>query len=214
VFYENYIPRPRLTALNACASFIEGLTYQKSFNPGAGAYAHLYRGASAVCVAWNINAPMRLSLPLPSDKVKAFDTMGNPVQVVAEKDRAVVEFPVDRPIYLRCAGGDYPLLEKAVADAEVAYPDPVIVTANASSRGIEVKVTSRSRTAQDGVVDLVSVEGKTPAGWPPAQHFESLGPGESKSFSFAMPDKSGVREVRVRVGDWQMQEVKASVSGE
>jgi hypothetical protein len=214
VFYENYIPRPILTALNACASFIEGLTYQKSFNPDTATYAHLYKGASAVCVVWNINAPIRLSLPLPSDKVKAFDTMGNPVQVVAGKDRAVVELPLDRPTYLRCAGDDYPLLEKAVAEAEVAYLDPVIITANASGRGIEVKLTGRLSRMQDGVVDLVSVEEKTPAGWPAAQHFDSLGLGESKSFSFAVTDKSAVREVRVRVGDQQMQEVKAPVGRE
>jgi hypothetical protein len=212
VFYENYIPRSPLVALNACASFTEGLKYQKSVNPDTATYAHLYRGASAVCVAWNINAPMLLSLPLPSDKVKAFDTMGNAVQVVSEKDRAVVEFPVDRPIYLQCPGDDYTLLEKALEDAEVEYVDPVVVTSNASSRGIEVKVTSRSRTAHDGVVDLVSAEEKKPAGWPMAQHFQSLGSGESKSFTFAMPDKTAVREVRVRVGDRQMQEVKVPVT--
>jgi hypothetical protein len=213
VFYEDYIPRPTLLALNACASFIEGLKYQKSVSPNTATYAHLYRGPSAVCVAWNTNAPMRLSLPIPLDKVKAFDTMGNPVRVVAGKDRAVVEFPVDRPIYLRCAGGDYTLLEEAVTDAEVAYVDPVVVTCNASGRGIEVKVTNQSRRAQDGVVDLVSGEEQTPAGGPRAQHFQSLGSGESKSFAFAMPDKSAVREVRVRVGDRQMQEVKAPVKG-
>jgi len=211
VFYEDYIPRAPLTALNACASFIDGLKYQKPVNPDTATYAHLFKGASAVCVAWNINAPMLLSLALPSDKVKAFDTMGNAVQVASEEDRAVVEFAVDRPTYLQCAGDDYALLEKALTDAQVEYVDPVVVTSNASSRGLEVKVTNRSRTAQDGVVDLVPVEEEKPAGWPTAQHFQSLGSGESKSFTFAMSDKTAVREVRVRVGDRQMQEVKAPV---
>jgi hypothetical protein len=213
VFYEDYIPRPTLAALNACASFIEGLAWQKALNPKPGAYAHLYKGANAVCVAWSVNAPMRLTLPLPSDKFKAFDTMGNPLHAVAANDWTVVEFPADRPIYLQCAGGDYPLLEKAMADAEIAYLDPVIVTANASGRSIEVKVTNRSSTEQDGVVDLLSAAEKMPSGWPAAQHFLSLGPGDSKSFSFAAPDTSAVREVRVRVGDRQMLEVKAAVTG-
>jgi len=213
VFYENYIPRSRLTALNACAAFLEGLKYQESVNPDKSTYAHLFKGASAVCVIWNIKAPIRLSLPLPSDKVQAFDTMGNAVQVVAEKDRAVVEFPVDRPIYLRCAGGDYTLLENALAGAEVAYVDQVVVTASASSRGIEVKVTGRSRRAQDGVVDLITAGEQKPAGWPAAQHFQSLAFGESRSFSFAIPTKGAVREVRVRVGDRQMLELKARVTG-
>jgi hypothetical protein len=213
VFYEDYIPRAPLTALNACASFIEGLKYQKSVNPDTATYAHLYKGASAVCVAWNINAPMRLSLPLPADKVKAFDTMGNAVQVASEAGRAVVEFAVDRPAYLQCAADDYALLEKALTDAHVEYLDPVAVTCSASDRGLDVKVTNRSRTAQDGVVDLVSGEEKKPAGWPTAQHFQSLGSGESKSFTFAMPEKTAAREVRVRVGDRQMQEVRVSVAG-
>ena len=214
VFYEDYIPRPRLTALNACASFIEGLKYQKSLNPDKSTYAHLYNGASAVCVIWNINAPMRLSLPLPSDKLQAFDTMGNAVPVAVEKDRAVVEFPVDRPIYLRCAGGDYALLEKALAGADVAYVAPVAVTAKASSGGIEVKVTGRSPTALDGVVDLILARENAPADGPTAQHFQSLGSGESKSFSFALPPDGAVRVVRVRVGDRQMLEVKAQVTGD
>ncbi len=213
VFYENYIPRPRLTALNACASFIEGLKYQKSVNPDKSTYAHLFKGASAVCVIWNINAPMRLSLPLSSDKVQAFDTMGNAVQVAAEKDRAAVEFSVDRPIYLRCAGDDYALLEKALASAEVAYLDPVVVTASSSGRSIEVKVTGRSPRAPDGVVDLIAAGEQKPADWPAAQHFYSLALGESKTFNFAIPATGAVREVRVRVGDRQMLEVRAPVTG-
>jgi hypothetical protein len=213
VFYENYIPRSRLTALNACASFLEGLKYQESLNPDKSTYAHLFKGATAVCVVWNINAPMRLSLPLSSDKLQAFDTMGNAVQVAVEKERSVVECPLDRPIYLRCAGDDYALLENALAGAEVAYLDPVAVTASASSSGIEVKVTGRSRSAQDGVVDLVPTGEQKPPGWPAAQHFQSLALGESKTFSFAIPAEGAVREVGVRVGDRQMLEVKAPVTG-
>ena len=212
VFYEDYIPRPRLTALNACASFLEGLQYQKSVNPDASTYAHLYKGTSAVCVIWNTDARMRLNLPLSSGKMQAFDTMGNAVRVVAEKNRAVVEFPVDRPIYLRCAGGDYAMLVKALAGAEVTYVDAVVVTTHTSSRGIEVKATGRLRTVQDGVVDLISAREKQPAGWPAAQHFHSLSSGESRSFTFAILAGDAVREVRVRVGDRQMVELRPRVT--
>ena len=213
VFYENYIPRARLVALNACASFIEGLKYRKSFNPDKSTYAHLYEGPSAVCVVWNVSAPARLTLPLPSEKVRAFDTMGNAMPATAEKDRTVVEFPVDRPIYLKCAGGDYGLLEKALTGAEVANLDPVVAAVSATEAGIEVKVTGRSHAAQDGVVDLVSSREKAPAGWPAAQHFQSLASGESRTFTFALPKKGEVRAVRVRVGDRQMQEVKVPFAG-
>ncbi len=210
VFYENYIPRARLVALNACASFIEGHKYRKSFRPDKSTYAYLFDGPTAVGVVWNISAPVRLSLPLSSEKLRAFDTMGNALPLAAQKDQTTVECPVDCPIFLRCESGDYALLEKALADARVEYVAPLAVKANATVGRIEVTMTNSSTAAADGVVDLVSAEEKPPAGWPVAQHFHSLAPGETKTFTFRLPEKSAAREVRVRVGDRQMQKLKVT----
>ena len=63
IYYENYVPRPRLGALNACASFVEGNTYQKSYTPtGTNIYANLFKGNNAVCVIWNTASAMSLTL--------------------------------------------------------------------------------------------------------------------------------------------------------
>ena len=58
VTFGDYIPRPRLAALNACASFLEGMTYQKSYIPsGKTTYAYMFKGTSnGVCVMWNTDS--------------------------------------------------------------------------------------------------------------------------------------------------------------
>ena len=96
VYYENYIPRPRLAALAACASFLEGSKCQESHRPSENAYAYLFEGAQPVCVVWNMNAPARLTLPIAPDALQAFDMMGNSLPVAAEKDGAAVEIAAER----------------------------------------------------------------------------------------------------------------------
>lgn len=212
VFYENYIPRPRLTALNACASFLEGLKYRKSFQPVKNAYVHLYDGANPTCVVWSLNAPVRLSLPVRPGALalQVFDLMGNPVPVTTEKDGIAIEMPAERPMYLRCGGGEYAALEKALAGAKMTALDPVLVKARPTAGGLEVTVISRSPAVLDGVVEMVASTDVPPAGWPASKHFHSLKPEESQTFTLALPAGAGEGRVRVRVGDRDIQEVTAS----
>ena len=86
VFYENYIPRPRLAALNACASFIEGPRTGGRTAPAGMHRCTSSRAPTPVCVVWNMDAAARLSLPLPASAVQVFDLMGNPVAVVSENE--------------------------------------------------------------------------------------------------------------------------------
>ena len=208
IYYEDYIPRPRLTALNACASFLEGTACKQSYRPTDNAYVFLFEGKEPIGVAWNMNVPARLSVPMRADGLKAFDMMGNPLPVSAEGTGAAVEIPAERPVFLR-ATGDAESLKKAIAAAQAKDVDTVVVAANPTAGGIEAKVTSRSSGPQDGVVEVVPASGSAPA----AQHFQSLGPGESKTFTFALPSKGAAGEVRVRVGNRRMQEVKAPLAG-
>jgi len=214
VFYEDYIPRPRLVALNACASFLEGTTYQGAFRPSRNSYAFLFRGTSPVAVVWNLDAPARLSLPMAADGLEAFDLMGTPIPVEAEGDRAGVGLPADRPTYLRARAGDAGVFEKALVGAKVRDIAPVAVAAHlGATDSIEVTVTNRSPRAQDGVVQLVPATGAVPEGWPGPQHFHSLAPAESRSFRLPLPGQPAARAVRVRVGDWQVREVTAEITG-
>lgn len=203
VFYENYIPRPRLVALDACASFLEGAAYRKSTGPGKNTQAHLFEGATPVCVAWNMNVPASLTLAVPAGAVQAFDLMGTAVPLKATDVGVEVWLPTERPVYLRGKAGEYGLLEKALAEAKVQEEEPVAVTAeSAGLDALKVTVTCRSPDAQDGIVEVFPREGATQA----PQWFDSLAPGERRSFVFPVLVPSGGK-VRVRVGNREMREV-------
>ncbi len=213
VFYENYIPRPRLVALNACASFLEGAAYRRSFAPGKNAFAHLFEGDAPVCVAWNLNAPARLLLPRRVESLRAFDLMGNEVRVVAGDHGIEVSLPAERPTYLRCRTGDRAVLEDGLAAAKMIDLDAVTVMARPAAGGVQVTLTGRWRTAQDGVVEVLPSAAAVPTDWPAPQHFHSLACGESRSLSFALPVTATAREVRVLVGDRDIQELHAACTG-
>ncbi len=166
VFYENYIPRPRLAALNACASFLEGAAYRRSFAPGKNALVHLFEGDAPVCVAWNMNSPARLLLPRPIESLRAFDLMGNEVRLAGGDHGVEVSLAAERPIYLRCREGDRAALEEALAAAKMIDLDAVAVAARPVAGGMQVTLTGRARTAQDGVVEVLPSAAAAPAGWP------------------------------------------------
>jgi len=207
VYYENYIPRPRLAALNTCASFLEGSSCRESYRPGENAYAFLFEGAAPVGVVWNLNGPARVSLPVRADAVQAFDMMGNALPVVAEKDSAVIQIAADRPAFLRCAAGDAALLRKAVAGMQVKDLDPVVITARPIAGGVQVTLTGASSSPVDGVLDLIAAASTAPTGWPAPQRFESLASGKSQEFRFTLPNGAAAGQVRVICGNRRLQTV-------
>jgi hypothetical protein len=213
VFYEDYIPRPRLVALNACASFLEGTAYRRAFRPSRNCYVFLFQGTGPVAVVWNLDDPARLHLPVSAEQLEAFDLMGNPMPVLVEGARTRVDLPANRPTYLRLRAGESGALEQALSKAEVSEVPPVAITARAGAAGrVEVTVTNRSQQAQDGVVELLPSAGAAPEGWAVPQHFHSLAPAETRSFRLALPAR-GAGGVRVRVGDSGMREVTAQIAG-
>jgi hypothetical protein len=213
IYYENYIPRPRLAALNACASFLEGSSCRESYRPSENAYAFLFERTAPVGVVWNMNAPARVSLSMRPDAVQAFDMMGNALLVVAEKDSAVIQIPAERPAFLRCGAGDSALLKKAVAGMQVKDLDPVVITASPVVGGVQVTLTGASSSPVDGVLDLIPAASKTPTGWPTAQRFQSLTLGKSQTFRFTLPNTAAVSQVRVVCGNRRLQTVTVRYSG-
>jgi hypothetical protein len=214
IFFGDYVPRPRLAALNACASFLEGLTYQKSYNPSnTTTYAHLFKGTNtAVCVVWNSTTAASLSLPISAAKVQAFDMMGNAFPVGGTSS-ATVQIPQERPTYLQCAVADYNSLDSALGGMQATNVPPFIITARPAVGGVQVTLTGQSSTPVDGIVDLIPAAAKTPPGWPAPQRFQGLALGESKSFRFVVPGKAAVGQVRVRYGDRRLLEVRVPYTG-
>ena len=214
VYYDNYVPRPRLAALNACASVVEGNTYQKSYTPSnTTVYAHLFKGTSAVCVVWNTASSMNLTLKnLAASKVQAFDTMGNPLPVSGTND-ATVQIAAERPAYLKCAVADYSLLDAALGTMQIAAASPALIQATPVVGGVQVTLTGQSSTPVDGILDLIAAAATPPAGWPAAQRFQSLALGKTQTFRFTIPNRAAVSQVRLRCGDRQMIEVRIPYTG-
>jgi hypothetical protein len=213
IYYENYIPRPRLAALNTCASFLEGSSCRESYRPGEDAYAFLFEGTAPTGVVWNLNLPARVSLPIRPDAVQAFDMMGNAVPVVAEQDSAVIQIPADRPAFLRCSAADAALFRRAVAGMQVKSQDPVVIAARAIAGGVQVTVTGASPSPMDGVLELVPAANNAPTGWPPAQHFQSLESGKSQEFQLMLPAGSAAGQVRVVCGNRRLRTITVPYSG-
>ena len=207
-FYGNYVPRPRLTALAACASFIEGMSYQKSYTPSStNTYAYFFKGTSAAtCVIWNTGSGMTLTLAIAPTKIQAFDTMGNSIPVGSANGGAssTVQIAVERPAYIQCAVGDYSTLDSALTGMQVATLAPVSVVATQVVGGVQVTVTSTSQASVDGIVSLIPVASKTPSGWPAAQRFQGLALGQTATFRFTVPNRSGVKSVQVVAGNLRM----------
>jgi hypothetical protein len=229
VFYEDYIPRPRLVALNACASFLEGTTFRRAYRLDNQTYAYLFDGGAPVCVVWRLDTAAKLDLPMPAlrqaqggpepgrgaaSSMEAFDLMGNSLPLAASAEGSLA-LPADRPVYLRArvehgqASERYQALESALAKARVTATDPVTITTRLTAGPhVQVTVTNNGRGLQDGVVELVSpVVAPQPA---TPQHFNSLPPGAKASSEFALPAGHGRGEVRVRCGDHEMWERRAA----
>ncbi len=160
----------------------------------------MFKGTTTgVCAFWNTSTPMKLTLAISPSKLHAFDTMGNAIPITGTTT-STIQVAAQRPTYLQCNVGDYSALDTAVSGATVANVCAVNVATAAVVGGIRVTLTGASPTAADGIVDLIPAASPTPKGWPAAQWFQGLGLGQSQSFTFVLPAKAAVSQVRVRAG--------------
>jgi hypothetical protein len=208
IFYGNYAPRPRLAALNACASFIDGVPCQKSYTPsGANTYGYMFMGTStATCVIWNSVSAMTLTLAIAPSKLQVFDTMGNAVTVGSANGGAssTIQLAAEYPAYIQCAIGDYSTLDSALSGMQVTSLSPISVAATPVVGGVQVTITGVSPAPVDGIVSLLPTASKTPNGWPPAQRFQGLALGQSTTLRFTVPNRAGIASVQVLVGNRQL----------
>jgi hypothetical protein len=210
VFFGDYVPRPRLAALNACASFIEGTTFQKTYNPDSDTFAHLFQGPNTgVCVFWNRTMPIQLTVPMDPAMLKASDTMGNAVPITGTTT-STIQVAAERPTFLQCSSANYGTLNTALSKATVTPVPTVNITTASTAGSVVVTLTGASPTAVDGIVDLLPAANTTPEGWPPAQHFQGLAQGQSQSLTFVPPANAAAGQVRLRTGDRLMTKTTAA----
>ena len=76
VFYEDYVPRPRLVALNGMASVLEGAAFRERVELSDDLAAYVFeKGKDAVAVAWNLRSPLAIVMPAATN-IKMVDMMG------------------------------------------------------------------------------------------------------------------------------------------
>ncbi len=117
VFYGDYVPRPRLIALNALVAALDGARFRERVDlPGAWAYVFEKTGGAVACL-WSAAEPV--SLPLPRGAL-ASDLYGNPVA----PERGRVTLLPGRPLTLRQPGVPAGRLSEGLRAAKTEQPAP------------------------------------------------------------------------------------------
>jgi hypothetical protein len=185
VFYEDYVPRPRLVALNGLASQLEGARFQEQLKLGEQAVAHVFhRGEDAVVAAWDLARPVTLSLPsLPTD-VRIIDMMGNIRDHSGPGEVLKVRLRRQFLVYLVFEGATAAEATQCMSRA-VAAEDPFahIEIAKADGAGaVDVRITNQLPTTLDAVV---TVSCRPPLNFERVREFvHDLAPGKSVNFTF------------------------------
>jgi hypothetical protein len=149
VFYEDYIPRPRLIALNGLARLLEGrkVTGCVDLCDGQVACVFLDGEAGPAAAVWNLSDALRLRLPT-GGRVTATDMLGNGL---GEADASSVLLEDGRPIYLTTTALSAKNLEDGLRRAEASpagarFPLEAAALKTADGR-LEVRV--RNATGQN-----------------------------------------------------------------
>ena len=138
--------------------------------------------------------------------------MGNPIPITGTTT-STIQVAAERPTFLQCNIADYSALDTAVSRATVATVCTVNIATTPIVGGVQVTLTGASPTPVDGIVDLFAAASTTPKGWPAAQHFQGLALGQSQSFTFVVPAKAAIGQVRVRCGDRRMTTTTVALHG-
>jgi hypothetical protein len=197
VFYESYIPRPRLIALNGLARVLKDRKITGRLDLGKGKVACVPMDgqederqvrAHPAAAVWNTSEMVKLQLPAGTD-VTLLDMLANPLEGAKAGE---IELKYGRPVFIVAKKGTLKDLTEVLAKAKVDDSIPVEVTAeNVPQRAL--KLVNRG----DRNVDLrVTVEGagvtKT------TMQFTDLEPDGILTMGYA-PTKATTGEATVKV---------------
>ncbi|OIO91842.1 MAG: hypothetical protein AUJ96_33240 [Armatimonadetes bacterium CG2_30_66_41] len=173
VFYENYVPRPRLVALNGLARLLEGrkVTGRLTLADGQAACVLLDGAAGPAAAVWNLREKLRLKLPAAGD-LRSLDMLGNPLTEAALQAAALsVDLAEGRPLYLvaktATAAELVDLLRRTEA-GPLGGAFPVRVTAQKTADGrLEIRLENTTSDNLDARVQVACPElfATAPAAW-------------------------------------------------
>jgi len=142
VFYENYVPRPRLVALNGLARLLKGrrVTGRTELGDGQVACVLMDGEAGAAAALWDLGDAVTVRLAAGATATWT-DMLGNPM--ATETAGGPIELRSGRPVYRRTDTPGVERLARALRQADVEAVTPVSVTASLTADGkLEVALTN------------------------------------------------------------------------
>ncbi|MHA1574330.1 MAG: LamG-like jellyroll fold domain-containing protein [Alphaproteobacteria bacterium] len=212
VFYEDYVPRPRLVALNSMASQLEGAKFHKRIDLGDNVVICVFeKGDGSVAVVWNVRRPAVVNVaPLPAD-VEVLDMMGNKFREMQAGDALRLSLSRQFPVYLHFAGAEAERAAAALSNAR-AEDAPLWDVSLSKGKGATVDVRLRNLTTRnlDALVRIACE---------PALKFEQpsrfvleVAPGETRTvtFRYAPEAQTAARAVTFTIesGPFRLQTIK------
>jgi len=199
VFYEDYVPRPRLVALNGLARVLKGrrVTGRTELGDGKVACVLMDGNAGAAAALWNLEDTMTVRLAAGT-KVTWADMLGNPMET--EAPAGPIELRLGRLVYVLTDRPGDEQLTRILKQADVTVRMPVEVSATRTADG-KLEIALRSESARN--LDLrVSVQAPDlfPGGVQPVG-IADLAPQETRKVTFEPAKGSAAgTEVPVTVG--------------
>jgi hypothetical protein len=160
VFYEDYVPRPRLIALNGLARLLDGrkVTGRADLCDGQVACVFLDGDAGPAAAVWDLGQSLTVTLPAMRG-ITACDMLDNPLKEASDPSLHLEE---GRPVYLVSRGLSAEEL-KSVLQRSKASPAsgrfPLDATAGKTADGrLEVRVTNKTGEGLDARVSVACPE--------------------------------------------------------
>ncbi len=210
VFRENYVPRPRLVALNGVARLLRdrAVTGRMELGEGRAACVLLEGEAGAAAALWNLRDLVSISLPA-SDGVTVTDMLGNVIEPHTIGGVPTFELSMSRPMYLVAPELSGAQLARLLRQARVEEQFPARASARRAEDGsLQVAIENAVQHSLDIEVAVQAPElfGRAPD----ATVLTDLPPGETRRLALT-PDKRPAGAavavtVTVRVGEHGIRE--------
>lgn len=156
VFYEDYVPRPRLVALNALASQLEGAAFREQIPIGRDGVAYVFqKGRDVIVPAWDFRPAMCLDIPRGSPSWQIVDMMGNVLPRPRADARLGIPLRCRFPVYLRFAGATVGDVASALRGARLFQQPTWDIRFLKRQQGVlEIQMTSKIPGLRDAVVTV------------------------------------------------------------
>jgi len=150
VFYEDYIPRPRLVALNGLARLLQGRSAKGRLPLAEGRVAGVLLDGPAgpAAALWNLRDS--LTLALPGQGLQLADMFCNPLE--AKGAKLSLSLRGGRPVYVIAKGMTLEALRERVQRATVTAPNELPFTLTIATAGLD-QVAVTVRNTGDGLLD-------------------------------------------------------------